>query len=105
MIKDKHTKAPWAIGYSDGSGVEYIVAGGDKAVAALEWGCSCCKKDISSFSDLTPEQRANAHLLASAPLMLKTLTNALKKIQSGQEADEKEITFALIKARGLDALI
>ena len=74
----KHTPGPWAIGYSDGSGSEYIISSRESqriSVAALRWGCSCCKDHIDNFSDLSKEEQANAHLIAAAPEMLEALEN------------------------------
>ena len=64
------TKGKWQIGFSDGSGPEYIVSGDKIRVAALRWGCSCCKACIDRFEDLSSEEQADACLIAAAPDLL-----------------------------------
>lgn len=44
------------IGFSDGSGPEYITID-DKPVLAIRWGCGCCKDTPDSFDDLTSEEQ------------------------------------------------
>jgi hypothetical protein len=40
------TKPKYLVGYSDGSGKEYVTLNG-KAVATTAWGCSCCKPQVT----------------------------------------------------------
>jgi len=53
----------WRVGYSDGSGEEYIVDANDNAVATVRWGCGCCK----STRPLDADEIEHARLIASAP--------------------------------------
>lgn len=61
------TPGPWNAGYSDGSGLECVVAN-NKIIADTAPGCGCCA------SDPNKEDFANAILMAAAPDMLEVLT-------------------------------
>jgi hypothetical protein len=55
----------WKIGYSDGSGPEYITEN-DKAILALRWGCGCCKNTPNSFKDMTEAEQERARSILEA---------------------------------------
>jgi hypothetical protein len=99
------TPGPWKIGYSDGSGPEYIVGspGNGRAVATLRWGCDCCKDTPASFADLKPEERANARLIAAAPDLYSALKDMVDAYAEGQDDpdDEPSMVRDAIKALAL----
>ncbi len=66
----QHTPGPWQVGYRDGSGPECIVqylGDGDrpKLIAMIGF-----HGDPELRGDMTPEERANAELIAQAPTLL-----------------------------------
>ena len=79
----QHTQEPtgWRVGYSDGSGEEYIVDANDNAVATIRWGCGCCK----STRPLDDDEIKHALLIAAAPATAAAASNmlaALKEIET-----------------------
>jgi hypothetical protein len=73
-----HTPGPWRVGFSDGSGPDHVTTAATDAdglgplIAAVRWGCDCCKRT----GELTETERANARLIASAPALLAALEAA-----------------------------
>jgi hypothetical protein len=95
----KYTKGPWRVGFSDGSGPEYINTAADqphKAIAKVRWGCSCCE----ITSPLTDEEKANAALLAAAPRMYEAL-KAVESYQGLSSKTRKLVDQALKDAKGV----
>jgi hypothetical protein len=66
------------LGYDDGSGGDLIVSSG-RAVAAIRWGCDCCKdKD-----PLTPAEKELARLFCAAPDLLSACEGITSLLDSG----------------------
>jgi hypothetical protein len=100
----EHTKGPWRIAYTDGSGPEYITAN-DVSLVTLRWGCSCCKNTITEFSELSAEEQANARLIAAAPDLLDACKRLLEveppRLTTGEERETFRLALAAIaKAEG-----
>lgn len=88
-MKFKHTKGPWRVAFSDGSGPEYINNAADqehKSIAKVRWGCSCCE----DLSPLTEEEIANAALISAAPQMAELLHKFYTLICEGKTIGKKE---------------
>lgn len=68
-MRRKPAKAPWRIGFRDGSGEECIVDARGDVVAHVRRGCSCCQSD----EPLTPQEKMVLRLISQAPKMLRLL--------------------------------
>lgn len=58
--------AGWVVGFSDGSGPEYVLDGTGRVMCKVRFGCDCCQDK----SPLKPEEEARLRLIAAAPAFL-----------------------------------
>ena len=88
-MNTKHTPGPWTIGRI-GDGTEHTapIEGAGTTVGYVE---------MHSFDDdetTTPEQAANARLIAAAPDLLEALTDCLDRLEQDYPKDNARIVNA-----------
>jgi hypothetical protein len=91
MSERAHTKGPWSVGFSDGSGPEWITAGDDTTIVM----------GGDSFGTVYGvRDPANACLIAAAPDMFEALIQAREWLRgwASAEAQLAIIDAALAKA-------
>ncbi len=89
-------KGAWRVGYSDGSGDEYVVcAETDRPLAAIRWGCGCCKDD----GPLTTEEQQRARLIAAGPDMRTALQALFDADEAVIDAEEYDLDASPAKRR------